>query len=934
VQTYRDVSLLLTVASSNGSGDTAVISVFLRSNNTSQNPTVDVRILSKGGASAHLVDDSFKIITDGWSTDMELWVKKGSTYGGYNVYEISKRLGGGTLTYNATPAWQSAVPTGTVQNVSSAGVYSGLSFTANGSVSGTQLVSAIATGTAPLVVSSTTAVTNLNADLLDGNHASAFALSSHTHTAANISDSTATGRSVLTAASAAAARTAIGAGTGSGDVTLNGVQTLTNKDLTGTGNNINASNLTTGTLPDARMSGTYSGFTHKIDGANSVFSTTSSGSSSSLGRTVYGLAEFRGGSNTTTGAIVFFAPTSGNTIMMQLELSGLLYQQNVVDIVVQGYRSSTTSWNGTRKVSRGSVDVDARWAMTPSGNNCLIIGDVDSVWNYPHFSITRAMFSHTSATDAFCSGWTVGLVTDLSTYTNVSSVIPNLSSAGNISGSAATLTTGRTFQTNLASTSSASFNGSANVTPGVTGTLGVANGGTGRATATTAYGLITAGTTATGAQQTIAPGTAGQFLKSAGASALASFASIDSTDISDSTTTGRSVLTAASAAAARTAIGAGTGNGDVTLTGTQVLTGKTISLANNTITGTTAQFNAALSDNLFATQAGTETLSGKTLTAPRITNNGFIADNNGNEQITFTTTAAAVNDIGITNAATGGAPRIAARGGDTNIDLNLVAKGTGHVQANGVDVATTTDLAGKANTSHTHTAANISDSTATGRSVLTAASASAARTAIGAGTGDGDVTLTGAQVLTGKTINLASNTLVGTIAQFNAALTGNLFVTQAGVETLTAKTISLANNTITGTTAQFNAALSDNLFATQTGSETLTNKRINPRIGTVASAAAPAINVNNVDQFNITALATNITSMTTGLSGTAVDGQKLMIRITGSAARSITWGASFISSGTAMLPASTVAGRTHLIGFIYDSAAARWVCVAVDAAGY
>lgn len=103
-------------------------------------------------------------------------------------------------------------------------------------------------------------------------------------------------------------------------------------------------------------------------------------------------------------------------------------------------------------------------------------------------------------------------------------------------GSAATLTTSRTFQTNLASTSTASFNGSANVTPGVTGTLPVANGGTGRATSTTPYGLIAAGTGATTAQQTIAPGTAGQFLKSAGASALASFAGITQADVANLTT--------------------------------------------------------------------------------------------------------------------------------------------------------------------------------------------------------------------------------------------------------------------------------------------------------------------------------------------------------------------------------------------------------------
>ena len=44
-----------------------------------------------------------------------------------------------------------------------------------------QLISNIVTGTAPLVVASTTLVPNINADLLDGNHASAFSLSTHNH---------------------------------------------------------------------------------------------------------------------------------------------------------------------------------------------------------------------------------------------------------------------------------------------------------------------------------------------------------------------------------------------------------------------------------------------------------------------------------------------------------------------------------------------------------------------------------------------------------------------------------------------------------------------------------------------------------------------------------------------------------------------------------
>ena len=117
---------------------------------------------------------------------------------------------------------------------------------------------------------------------------------------------------------------------------------------------------------------------------------------------------------------------------------------------------------------------------------------------------------------------------------------------------------------------------------------------------------------------------------------------------------------------------------------TDTLTNKTIALGSNTVSGTTAQFNTALSDGSFATLAGTETLAAKTLTAPKIVDGGFIADANGAEQVIFQTTASAVNEIEITNAATGGsavvststAPIIGASG-ETNVDLALLPKGTG-----------------------------------------------------------------------------------------------------------------------------------------------------------------------------------------------------------------------------------------------------------------
>ena len=61
----------------------------------------------------------------------------------------------------------------------------------------------------------------------------------------------------------------------------------------------------------------------------------------------------------------------------------------------------------------------------------------------------------------------------------------------------------------------------------------------------------------------------------------------------------------------------------------------------------------------------------------------FIADENGNEQIIFQTTASAVNQFDVTNAATGNSPELSATGGDTNISLKITPKGSGQVLLDG-----------------------------------------------------------------------------------------------------------------------------------------------------------------------------------------------------------------------------------------------------------
>jgi hypothetical protein len=85
--------------------------------------------------------------------------------------------------------------------------------------------------------------------------------------------------------------------------------------------------------------------------------------------------------------------------------------------------------------------------------------------------------------------------------------------------------------------------------------------------------------------------------------------------------------------------------------------------------------------NLTATQ----TLTNKTLTTPTLTSPivNEIDDSNGNEEIIFTATASAVNELTVANAAAGNNPNITASGNDTNIGINFTPKGTGAVTFNG-----------------------------------------------------------------------------------------------------------------------------------------------------------------------------------------------------------------------------------------------------------
>ena len=119
----------------------------------------------------------------------------------------------------------------------------------------------------------------------------------------------------------------------------------------------------------------------------------------------------------------------------------------------------------------------------------------------------------------------------------------------------------------------------------------------------------------------------------------------------------------------------------------------------------------------------------------------------------------------------------------------------------------------------------------------------------------------------------------------------------------------------------------DEELVSLTDTQTLTNKRITNRVTSETSSATPTINTDTTDHYILTAQAADITSFTTNLSGTPTSGQKLMISITGTAARAITWGASF-ENGPVALPTTTVTTTRLDVFFIWNVTTSKWRCMA------
>jgi hypothetical protein len=199
----------------------------------------------------------------------------------------------------------------------------------------------------------------------------------------------------------------------------------------------------------------------------------------------------------------------------------------------------------------------------------------------------------------------------------------------------------------------------------------------------------------------------------------------------------------------------------VTNSNSVTLTNKTLALGSNTISGTTAQFNTALTDDDFATLTNTVTLTNKTISGANNT-----LSNIGNSSLT--NSSFSIRD-------------------DSSSAISISLGGTLKLKSN--DGITTTVSQGDTITISLDS--NI-------------------------------LTETSTDTLTNKSISLATNTITGTIAQFNTAVSDADLATLTGLETLTNKTISGANNTLSniGNSSLTNSSITLGSTSTSLGATT------------------------------------------------------------------------------------------------------------------
>ena len=182
----------------------------------------------------------------------------------------------------------------------------------------------------------------------------------------------------------------------------------------------------------------------------------------------------------------------------------------------------------------------------------------------------------------------------------------------------------------------------------------------------------------------------------------------------------------------------------------------------------------------------------------------------------------------------------------------------------------------------------------------------------------------------GEVLRILGGTAVTTSLSGNdltVALDTSAVVTATGTTTFTNKTIALGSNTVSGTTAQFNTALTDGSFATLAGSETLTNKAIDSDNNTITNIVNADIKSNaaiaNSKLANSTVSISDDSSSSTSISlgggFSVLGGSGITTSLSGTELTIATDGAVVTETSTDTLTNKTISGASNTLSNIGNS---------------
>ena len=161
-----------------------------------------------------------------------------------------------------------------------------------------------------------------------------------------------------------------------------------------------------------------------------------------------------------------------------------------------------------------------------------------------------------------------------------------------------------------------------------------------------------------------------------------------------------------------------------------------------------------------------------------------------------------------------------------------------------------------------------------------------------------------------RTISLPDSS--GTVALTSQIPSVASFITASSTDPLTNKTLNLASNTVTGTLAQFNTAVSDADLASLAGAETLTNKTI-----------SGATNIlSNIGNASLTNSSITINGTPVSLGGTATISSYSLPPQTGNSGKFLTTNGTAESWGTVDLTTKTDKATLTTTGDIYYASSA------------